>query len=467
LKKRILVFWAGCLLLSACGNTQNVEERIAAEMQNMSQTEGSGSQQESKAVDFDGEIITTDQIEQYQIASRGRWGNLALGVSYNIPNSEAPTDQVVSIYPHGHSFFYYDNYMMFVEGLLNEESYTLETLYEQIGLQKQNEKYGGFYEFVTTLKDQKPKKIERVDVNGREAVYFECEIPPEEGKEDSSITVLGYSFEFEGKPLCIYTFYTEKQQNFFTNESHTLEDIKHFIIYMIDSMENYDGSTFEAMDKQGNFYKSFGAMVHAEDNEGDNFLSKSVRYPGNDDARNILFFAMKNWIGNGIYSGAGSGHNDLLYPYTYLKEEGEDKRKEFLMKKDLQLDDIFPAAKDEEYLFVIGKPEILKEEMVELSGIEFKKMVVALSGSDGVVSSYAVYYSFFLDETPYIWRIGLNASRDQVKEMDAQTKELYLQTTELVADTLVRTIRIAPKGVDLYSLIIDNIYHPNENPIDY
>lgn len=468
MKKQILIFLAGCFLLIACGSTQKTDGSTIAETQNTGRTEGGGSQQsESKAADFDGEIITADQISQYQIASRGRWGNLALGISYNIPNIEAPTSQVVSIYPHGHTFFYYDNYRMFVEGLLDEEPYTLETLFDQIRLQKQNEKYGDFYEFVTTLKDQEPDTSERVDINGRQAVYFECNIPPEEGKEDSSLTVLGYSFEFDGEPLCIYTYYTDEQQNFFTKEPRTLEDIKHYIIYMIDSMESYDGSTFEAMDKQGNFYKSFGDMVYAENNEADSSLSNSIRYPGNSDARNILFFAMKNWIGNGIYSGAGSGYYDLLYPHSFMKEEGEDKRNEFLMKEDLQLDDIFPAAKDNAFLFVIGEPEILKEEMIELSGIQFKKIVVALSGRDGIVISYAVYYSFFMDKTPYIWKIGLSASSDQVKEMNDQTKELYLQTTELVADTLVRTVRIAPKEVNLYHLIVDNIYYPDEHPIEY
>lgn len=190
---------------------------------------------------------------------------------------------------------------------------------------------------------------------------------------------------------------------------------------------------------------------------------KTERWPFNSDAQNIFLMAFKDWVGSGIYSGAGSGYSDLYYPYRSFSDGEESLNNEFLMKEDLTLDGILDATINGDRWFLIGTPNILDESNVTIYDIPMKRYVFSLALDDNEISSYTVVYSFILDKVPYIWKLSLAANSSDVLKMSEDCRKLYLQTTELVADTLIRTIRTSPNEIALDRLIYDN----SEDPVNY
>lgn len=460
-KMKILVLLFSGLLLCACAKQGNADNPNQSDTQSETQP-GQDSQTDAVMTDVDADhVITAEQVADYPLLSQGRWPNLALDVSYQIPDIQAPAQKPTQIYPHGHSFYYYDNYTMYVEGLLDNEDYTLETLFEQIAEQKQNDKYKQFYGYAGYFKCGKPEKTEMFHINGRDALYFEYQLPPAEGDEASLITIFGYSFEFEGKPLCVYSMYMEEHQNFFTRTEMTFDEVKQCAIYLISSMERYNGETFEELDQQGNFYNSFRSVRSADDLRG-SFNEEHHRYPISSDKRNVFFMTFGKGAGYGIVNGAGDGFDDFRYPYIAYAEEGERLNREYLMKDGITVEEILPLTLEQND-FLLGNPQIIDQSMVEIAGIEMQRTLLQQNYNDGIVREDVVVYTFVLDETPYIWKIELDFASEILGEMSEQTYEQYRKTTELVADTLIRTIRVAPNDVDIMQEMFDQLYEGVNN----
>lgn len=446
------------LLLSACSGGKPSADPGS----NVNKSESMSDTANKKQADS--QAITEESLSASGITSRGRWGNLVFDISYNIPYSDAPfSDAQAKIYPHGHSFMYYDNYRMYVEGLLDGEDYSLETLFEKICQQKSNAKYEEFYTYLNSIKTGTPEKTKQVKIGNIDAVYFEYKLPLEEGEtKKDQVTVFGYSFVFNNQPLCVYSYYVEEIQNPFTRTAKTFEEVQQYAQYLIASIQPYNGEAFVELDKQGNFSKSFADIQWINDYDYDSFSAK--RWPLDSDAQNIAFMAFNSWVGNGIYSGAGSGVSDFVYPYYRYSDGEESLRNEFLMKEDLTLEGIFDATINGASGFMIGTRHILDESDVTVYGIPMKRYVIGREFDKNGISGYTVVYTFILDEVPYIWKIELAADSEYVLKMSDDCKALYRQTTELVADTLIRTIRTSPNEVDLLEMISDNDWDPINNP---
>ena len=411
--------------------------------------------------------ITEEELTEAGIISRGRWGSVAFNVSYNVPYCKVHYDAAqMSIYPHGHSFVHYDGYNMYVESLLDDEEYELETLFQQIWQQKRNEKYQPFYDRITTWNQYFDETIaditETAYIGDTKAVYFEYTVP----REEDPVTVFGYSFMYNDQPMCVYTYYMEGYNSIYSavvgTERKTFEEIRQYVQYLILSMQPYQGEAFVVLDPQGNFYNGFCSAATAFDD--DSGMSSSQRMPLEVNAQNIVFFAYDGSIR--VFAHAG---DSLIYPKQVIYQGETRIDNEYLLSEDVTLENIFNLYLENRPNYEQVKNIIeCKESELTVCDIPMKRYAVAWDyrGSN-ILYHYSVVYTFMLDGIPYIWNIRLYLAGSDFAEMSESSVELFKYNTELVADTLVRTIRTAPNDYDIWEQIVTNaVYGPEKYPFE-
>lgn len=355
------------------------------------------------------EKITSEDIDNYNLKSIARWGNIDLGVSYLIPeqhSASALNGSSTKILTGGHTFEYDAGFSICFQTPI-EGSTNLETL--PLDVQKKFS-IPDFKEITLT---------EKVIIGDKETVYFESE-------EDSlsmltGISIkngkgkyLGYSFEYDGSYYSVYGkvgYFDEESKN----EKETL--LKKYLHYIINSVKKYNNESFYELDSDFNLKELFDNCTRNQ-TYGESkkqfvinvFSSHSNN--GNFGARSYLFTMDKNLMN-------WNGNLDSIFDLIVYDE---DKKANFDFIGDY-----------EEF-------EILNSTTEKINGIEMKKYIIKYRNTLYESVDAAIIYTFIVDNKPYLFQYD-NEGYLRKKEVNEQAVKKYVDHTDLIASTLIRTIR--------------------------
>lgn len=385
--------------------------------------------------------ITKEDINNYNLKSLARWGNINLGISYSIPTS---TDTALFStkgsksfsYLHGHSFEYSNDFYIYVEKSLDGNK-NLETLPIDINTEKNSEKYKyGFPDKAYDLNEI--TSTEKIIIGDIETVYFESNESDTRvlsgiSMVDAKARYLGYSFKYEGAYYSVYgkIGYTSEE-----NDNEKKEMLKKYLHYIINSFKKYNKESFYELDNNFNL-KSL--LDSGEVNK------KYEELTGNE--RQFIINLYGTHMSNGQYGEYGLGiHNLLALDKTLLNWDGS-------------LDNIYNSVINNNsythYLEFIdmcerdgitsvctwSKADILEEASEKINGIEMKKYIIKHEFLGGSRINYFVVYAFVVDNNPYLFQYALNYYYESSDGLTDEQQNMIKDVTDIVGSTLIRTIR--------------------------
>lgn len=360
------------------------------------------------------------------------FGHISLGVQAHFPDLDllgSLSSNGMMVYPHGFTLADFvvgqDVYELSVEMSLEGET-DLARLPIAISDEKgtvpdvTNDETSFGLRRVTAL-----DRTDNVQVGDYQAVYFEIDSPGEDKYTDRA--VMGYSFVFEGKPVCVTAYYGE-------HKKYTKEEIQEILQYMMLTLESYHGEAFYELQPDNHineFYNNYKGPVV------DKLLVENAK-------GFTLFGHARGTRSYSAQSDAGMHSNDLLYPYDTVYMDEPTTKCEELLKEGLAYDEIFPLALESETLkkeldlWTNNEVTIEKEEDVTVHGIAMKRYEARVSMNDTALSDFWVVYTFIYEDVPYLWRMDTN--NVSIFKMNEEEAKYVMDTVRLQADTVIRTI---------------------------
>lgn len=364
--------------------------------------------------------ITSDKIKEYGINSTARWGDLALNISYKIPDMEYNTFNgghgSVS-YEHGHCFAYNkDGSRILVEKSL-EGCTDLNILPKAIN----DEKNSNEYKYIIAAKEYFDiESTKNIKINNFDTVYFESKQIVY--SSEYAYKYIGYSFVYDNQYFSVYGKYS------INNEKNDGEENKDFLNkrlqFVIDSIEPYHGESFYELDENYNLKKLYdshtinGIEKQLDENEKQFVLNS---YKGNRYDNNIYSSSCYKFS-KGSYSWDGK-YDTILNAYI---ADNERKNKISI------------------YNLGYGETKCIDEDVEEINGIKMKKYIV--NNKHVSIDSYAVLYTFVVDDHAYIIEIYLGLS-GKINPTESQ-KSHIIKSLDITADTIIRTIRFIERDND-------------------
>lgn len=392
--------------------------------------------------------ITTEKISEYGLENDTIWINKALGITYNIPKriSNSVLNGTGSFnYIHGSMFEYYNNYYIYVDKSL-EGNTNLETLASDIVGEKISDKYKFVYGFGSTLTTQfKNSKTEKVKVGQVDTVYFESEDINSKSisGKDLTIKVIGYSFKYNNEYISVYG-------EVLMEENNKMEDLKQRLQYIINSIKEYKGESFQELGGNAKNYYDTGY---------------TSTYHSNDSKKHFTINLLSSHVANGVLRSHGK-------PYDVVMVIDANK-----VNWDGTLDGIFEATQNQKFeynkyaqenypTYMTDFPwvsydsttwkneysiEILKEEKINVSNTDMKKYLIKTRLGDSV-GEYIVVYTFMFNDEPWIASYSLDTSAYKsvgwITNMTKEQSDIAINQTEMVADSSILTFRVLEPGED-------------------
>lgn len=402
--------------------------------------------------------ITSEEISKYELETDTIWINKALGITYNIPKQISGSKLNGSgafNYIHGSSFSYYNGYDIYVDKSLEGHT-NLETLASDIMGEKISDKYKFVYEFGSEFKMKfSNATTEKVKIGKIDTVYFESEELDTSSvtSNDLKIKIVGYSFKYNDEYISVYG-------ELLVEENNKLEDLKQMLEYIINSIEEYKGESFEDLGGNAkNYYdngytSSLCSSIYFEE-DGKCTSSSCLERCNNN------YFTV-NFLSNHTLNGILRNHGDA---YDVVKKIDSSK-----VNWDGTLDGIFEATQNQKFeynqyakkdypTYMHDFPwvsydtdtwkneitiEILKEEKISVSDTDIKKYLIETrSGTSG--GYYIVVYTFIIDDVPYVMSYHLDLSVyksvNYISNMTKEQRDIIINQTEIVADSSILTFR--------------------------
>ncbi len=358
------------------------------------------------------------------IFSLARWGNLALGLSYQIPQGDS-ADNVLQIdkafsYLHGQILSYRGNFKIYIEKSLDNHT-DLNTLAVDVFKEKASEKYEKCYKIDPPIEVFSIAKNINETIGDFETVYFESNIA------DKNQIYKGYSFQYNDEYICVYAKMDAR------HIKELDKPVINFLKYIINSMEVYNGESFYELDNNFNLTSIYsGGDVGIDKNGKEIFtINSHSAHPSNGNFK----------------------RDDILI----------NKLDTSIANWDNQLDSIFKVADDLKTIYKTfiwsdkDKDRFTKVDFVDevtINNIPMKRYCgkyYSDASNDYEVPKYYEVYTFILNEEAYIVQYA-TSSESYKGEGYAHNDLLFEQmdshsdTTILNADTSIRTIRLLKDG---------------------
>ena len=395
------------------------ENTVDGNISNVQKADDKGVEEKAKKVVEEIEIKFSDAI-----FSSARWGNLALSLSYKIPQGD-PVDNALQVdkafsYLHGQIVSYRGNFKIYIEKSLRHHT-DLNTLAVDIFEEKIFEKYEKCYQIDAPTKVFSIAKNIEEKIGDFDTVYFESNVV------DKDQIYKGYSFKYKDEYICVYAS---------MDVDHLKEldkPVINFLKYIINSMEEYNGESFYELDNSFNLTSIYSG--------GDVGIDKN---------------------GKEVFT---------INSHSSHSSNGNFKRDDILINKldtsianwDNQLDSIFKIADDlktefKTFIWSDGDKDRFNKikfvDDVTINNIPMKRYCgeyFSDASNDYAVPKHYVVYTFIINEEAYIVQYA-TSSETYKREGYAYHELLFEQmysirdTTRLNADTSIRTIRLLNDG---------------------
>ena len=376
-----------------------------------------------KGIKSGSEIITSKDIDKYNLKKDTIWINQSLGITYDIPKRLTESIYKGSpsfSYLHGNSFNYYNGYKIYVEKSL-EGHKNLKTLASDIIGEKNSDKYKIVYKFGSDfLKEFDCTETNNVMIDDYDTVYFESEYFETKNisEETLKVKLIGYSFKYEDEYISIYGELLDEEES-------KLESLKQMLQYIINSIKPYDGKSLQELN---------GNVKNYYDDGYDN----DFQLPTSSQKFSI-----------NLYS--GHVYNGIL---GYKKPVNEINKKMFTW--DGTMNNIFEQLTN--YKFSLDFEwnnnsrnserinEIVNEKKENINGIDFYEYTIRdYYNSDKKSGKIIVVYFFQINDNPYVLQYVLNSSiynEKKLGELTQEEQEVVIKQTEIVAKSYVLTFRL-------------------------
>ena len=401
---------------------------------------------------YQGKKVTSADVDGYKINSLARWGNIPVGVSYLYP--KPITRSIVAgsqaqIYLHGQSFHYNGTYDIYVEKLINSNSSTtLDSLPIDIQKEKNSAEFLPFYNGINSTNFSTITKTEKIKVGNFDAVYFESENVKSQrlfgGTNEGKY--IGYSIKLNDKYICIYGEYI-------ASETDGVEKLNQYLQYVVNSIEVYNGQSFYELANDFNLKDVFDDGFSSSDDYEFEFLEKNLSC----DIYNINLFS-------------GHSMNGVYLPYDNPVLTLNDKNMGVYLK-DLTIDNMTESVAEHysksniiyKKVDILDTYKIVNTSKVTINGIDMVKSVGEINAKHadkiggkevGYSKDYFVLYAMLLNNKPHLFQYKLSfrsLDGDTTKYTEAHAKHLR-EINELVADTLIRTVRKIPSRKNVSEL---------------
>lgn len=415
------------------------------------------SQETTKVV----ETITNDKIASYGIKSIARWGDLALNISYLIPEAISPSmfngTQTFS-YLHGHSFNYLGGYDIYVEKSLNGST-DLNTLAADIIKEKMAEKYKELYYMGKETTEIEIEENENIKVGKYDTVYFESKQITKKSAfgDEMKVKYIGYSLKYNKQYIAVYA-------EVLVSKDVKEGTVKEYLQYVINSFEDYNKESFYELDNNftlkslfdDGFTNTFNDEIATKftiNSYSDHGANWGVR-PSHDYGVDLRVDAL-NWDGN-----LDTLFRATVTPKTYFYQSYDETVGKYYpnfwyMFYWTSFDWEGDLKQDASNLINEYEYEIKSEESVKINNIDMKRYLVKYySNADKTYGNYVVVYTFMIDNRPYLTQYALdNGIYDAMPfaTLTTDQEKMIIDQLSLNADTMIRTIRILDTTQDEYT----------------
>jgi len=434
----LLVLLLMILMITACGQKTENNTNVSTTLENSTEN----NTPESATIENSTENVTGlfSNSEPYVT-----FGHVNLEIQANFPKMDrlgSSYTRGIIVYPHGYTFQDTDSsdyYQISIETLFNGTA-DLATLPLAISQEKadslsvfskehlfSDESSKGLHD-LTELNRTKEVKVGTYDT-----IYFEVDPTGEETRLESGLivkdtkTIIGYSFMYEGQPLCVSMTYDE-------HKNYEQEDLQEYLHYVILSLAHYNGEGFFELnpDNHLNVYynNSVGAITTNEQGEWTNVFTIHGFLGGSQAPSHQM--------------NRGTTNRDFFYPHEIAGEMvGES-----LLDETVTYDGILPLIlQDQSLRSKIGfwenekpVPTIIHESDVTICGVQMKRYEVTVTTETTPLREFFVAYTFIYDGIPYLWKMDSNTR--SMFELTEQEASYEMDLIRLQADTMIRTLQL-------------------------
>lgn len=363
------------------------------------------------------------------------FGHVALGIQAQFPDLalvDILSTNGIVVYPHGFTLGDFDSTNAYEFSV--EMSLAGETDLAQLPIAISNEKAD-----IPDVRSDETRfgltkvtafhRTANVQVGEYQTFYFEIDAPGVDEYADRA--VMGHSFLFEGKPVCVTVHYGKHKQ-------YTKEDLQAYLQYMILTLAPYQGEAFDEL-QPDNHFSDFYSRIQKPQVE--DLLTENPR-------GFTLYGFEPSTVTLSEQSDRGTQGDDLLYPRAYTNWLNDESvvEGEALLQEGLTYDGIFAlvledeALKKEVGLWSNNAVAIEKEADVTISGIPMKRYEARVSGSHYDLTDFWVVYTFIYEDVPYLWK--MDSGTVSMFEQTAEEAAYVMELIRLQADTMIRTIQL-------------------------